>query len=225
MLTRMRYREVPPRVDYELTERGRALMPILGELARWGYEWAWSTPRASECVDLGAIFRLAPGLLRGPGANGIRGSVELAVHAAHGQGEPNEGEPHPNQGEPHPNQGELHPNQGELHPNQGEPHEPHPDQGEPHVYTLTFSRGRAELRERPAEHADARVAGTTAAWVAAFSPAGARRSVLGLEISGDCQLATQVLEGLTMSAVHRSQDAIRAVALGTVGKLYAGLRD
>ena len=63
MLTRKRYREVPPRVDYELTERARELMPILGELARWGYEWAWSPPRASESVDLGAIFRLAPGLL------------------------------------------------------------------------------------------------------------------------------------------------------------------
>jgi DNA-binding HxlR family transcriptional regulator len=63
MLTRKRYREVPPRVDYELTERARELMPILGELARWGYEWAWSPPRASEAVDLGAIFRLAPGLV------------------------------------------------------------------------------------------------------------------------------------------------------------------
>jgi len=63
MLTRKRYREVPPRVDYELTDRARELMPILGELARWGYEWAWSPPRASESIDLGAIFRLAPGLL------------------------------------------------------------------------------------------------------------------------------------------------------------------
>jgi hypothetical protein len=63
MLTRKRYREVPPRVDYELTERARELMPILGELARWGYEWAWSPPRASESIDLGAIFRLAPGLV------------------------------------------------------------------------------------------------------------------------------------------------------------------
>ena len=36
MLTRKRYREVPPRVDYELTERARELMPILAELARWG---------------------------------------------------------------------------------------------------------------------------------------------------------------------------------------------
>jgi hypothetical protein len=63
MLTRKRYREVPPRVDYELTERSRELAPVLGELARWGYEWAWSPPRSSERVDLGAIFRLAPGLV------------------------------------------------------------------------------------------------------------------------------------------------------------------
>lgn len=70
MLTRKRYREVPPRVDYELTERARELMPILGELARWGYVWAWSPPRASESVDLGAIFRLAPGMLMRPPATG-----------------------------------------------------------------------------------------------------------------------------------------------------------
>ncbi len=63
MLTRKRYREVPPRVDYELTERARELMPILGALARWGYEWSWSEPRPSEAIDIGAIFRLAPGLL------------------------------------------------------------------------------------------------------------------------------------------------------------------
>lgn len=76
MLTRKRYREVPPRVDYELTERARDLMPVLGELARWGYEWAWSSPRGSESIDLGAIFRLAPGLIRGDHAHG---TVELVV--------------------------------------------------------------------------------------------------------------------------------------------------
>ena len=77
MLTRKRYREVPPRVDYELTERSRELAPVLGELARWGYEWAWSSPRTSERVDLGAIFRLAPGLVN---ANtGVTGTVDLEV--------------------------------------------------------------------------------------------------------------------------------------------------
>ena len=77
MLTRKRYREVPPRVDYELTERARELMPILGELARWGYEWAWGPPRPSESVDMGAIFRLTPGLMNG--SRGLRGTIELTV--------------------------------------------------------------------------------------------------------------------------------------------------
>ncbi len=76
MLTRKRYREVPPRVDYALTERARELMPVLGELARWGYEWAWGPPRDSEAIDVGAIFRLAPGLVTGDCG---RGAVELIV--------------------------------------------------------------------------------------------------------------------------------------------------
>src|SRR5436309_8831726 len=76
MLTRKRYREVPPRVDYALTDRARELMPILGALARWGYTWAWSSPRATEDVDLGAIFRLAAGLVE---TNGRRGTVEFRI--------------------------------------------------------------------------------------------------------------------------------------------------
>jgi DNA-binding HxlR family transcriptional regulator len=76
MLTRKRYREVPPRVDYELTERARELIPVLGELARWGYEWAWGPPRPSESVDIGAIFRLTPSLVN---AGTTSGTVELIV--------------------------------------------------------------------------------------------------------------------------------------------------
>lgn len=77
LLTRQRYREVPPRVDYELTERARDLIPVLGALARWGYEWSWTEPRRSEAIDIGAIFRLAPGLLSPP--RSLRGTVELVV--------------------------------------------------------------------------------------------------------------------------------------------------
>jgi DNA-binding HxlR family transcriptional regulator len=76
MLTRKRYREVPPRVDYELTERARELMPVLGALARWGYDWAWSEPRPSEAIDIAAIFRLAPGLLEPARAEG---TLELVI--------------------------------------------------------------------------------------------------------------------------------------------------
>jgi hypothetical protein len=79
LLTRQRYREVPPRVDYELTERSRELIPVLGALARWGYDWTWSAPRPGEDVNIGAIFRLAPGLLEPP--SGLDGAVELIVEA------------------------------------------------------------------------------------------------------------------------------------------------
>lgn len=82
LLTRQRYREVPPRVDYELTERSRDLVGVLGALARWGYEWAWTPPREGEEVNVGALLRLAPGLLAPPAE--LEGSVELVV----GDGEP-----------------------------------------------------------------------------------------------------------------------------------------
>jgi DNA-binding HxlR family transcriptional regulator len=77
MLTRQRFREVPPRVDYELTERAQELLPVLGELARWGYEWTWSSPRENELIDIGAIIRLAPGLVHPP--HKLSGSVEFTV--------------------------------------------------------------------------------------------------------------------------------------------------
>jgi HxlR-like helix-turn-helix len=79
LLTRQRYREVPPRVDYELTERSRELMPVLGALARWGYDWTWSPPRPGEDVNVGAIFRLAPGMMAP--SQKLRGTVELIVDA------------------------------------------------------------------------------------------------------------------------------------------------
>jgi DNA-binding HxlR family transcriptional regulator len=81
MLTRKRYREVPPRVDYELTERARSLAPVLGELARWGYEWAWGAPRPSELVDVTAVFRLLPGLVAANGA--AEGTSLLTVSDGH----------------------------------------------------------------------------------------------------------------------------------------------
>src|SRR5215203_6736546 len=80
LLTRQRYREVPPRVDYELTERSRELMPVLGALARWGYDWTWTAPKQGEDVNVGAIFRLAPGLAAPPAD--VRGTVDLVVQAA-----------------------------------------------------------------------------------------------------------------------------------------------
>jgi DNA-binding HxlR family transcriptional regulator len=85
MLTRQRYREVPPRVDYELTARAQDLLPVLADLARWGYEWAWSTPRSGERVDIGAIFRLTTGLVAPRDSSA---AVQFTVTDATPDGEP-----------------------------------------------------------------------------------------------------------------------------------------
>ena len=38
LITRKVYAQVPPKVEYSLTETGRSLMPILDQLCKWGYE-------------------------------------------------------------------------------------------------------------------------------------------------------------------------------------------
>ena len=78
LLTRQRFREVPPRVEYSLTERARRLSPVIGALSRWGYDWAWSAPREREAIDIGAIFRAAVGLVEAS-SSAMSGTVELRV--------------------------------------------------------------------------------------------------------------------------------------------------
>jgi DNA-binding HxlR family transcriptional regulator len=38
LITRKVYPQVPPKVEYSLTETGQSLMPILDQLCDWGYE-------------------------------------------------------------------------------------------------------------------------------------------------------------------------------------------
>ena len=39
IVDRRTYPEVPPRVEYELTEKGRALLPLIDDMRRYGREW------------------------------------------------------------------------------------------------------------------------------------------------------------------------------------------
>jgi DNA-binding HxlR family transcriptional regulator len=36
---RRTYPEVPPRVEHELTQKGRALLPLIEDMRRYGREW------------------------------------------------------------------------------------------------------------------------------------------------------------------------------------------
>jgi len=77
LLTRQRHGTISQAVHYELTDRSRALLPIVGALARWSYRWTWTPPRDGDIVDIGAILRIAPGILRSPVR--LRGVAEFAV--------------------------------------------------------------------------------------------------------------------------------------------------
>lgn len=38
LVNRVQYNEIPPRVEYSLTEIGKKLLPVLDEFAKWGEE-------------------------------------------------------------------------------------------------------------------------------------------------------------------------------------------
>lgn len=62
LVTRTRFKEMPPRVELELTDAGRELLPVAGALARWGMRHMWSPPHEHERVDLDVLLRLLPTL-------------------------------------------------------------------------------------------------------------------------------------------------------------------
>jgi DNA-binding HxlR family transcriptional regulator len=78
LLSRQRFREMPPRVEVELTESGASLLPIAAALARWGMRYEWPLPEDRAQVRADAILRQLPALLEE--ASGLPdGVVEFAV--------------------------------------------------------------------------------------------------------------------------------------------------
>lgn len=67
LLQRTRFKEMPPRVELELTPAGMELVPIAAELSRWGMRHMWTIPRDGESIDVEALLCLLPILLEGAG--------------------------------------------------------------------------------------------------------------------------------------------------------------
>lgn len=77
VITRERFAEVPPRVEFDLTAAGRELVSILGPVVRWALRWAWTAPGADEWVDVTALFRLAGCIVDAP--VGVDAEIELII--------------------------------------------------------------------------------------------------------------------------------------------------
>ncbi len=59
ILARQTYPEVPPRVEYALTEKGRALIPIIESMRAYGTEWLGAEGSCGEAPEVGPLAMLA----------------------------------------------------------------------------------------------------------------------------------------------------------------------
>ncbi len=78
LLSRERFREMPPRVELTLTERGSELLPIAAALARWGMRHEWPMPDSRENIRAEAIIHQLPALL-GERTDLPEGTIEAVV--------------------------------------------------------------------------------------------------------------------------------------------------
>src|SRR3954463_15390613 len=58
IIERRTYPEVPPRVESALTERGRALEPLIEDMRRYGREWLGACGAGAESADADAPFEI-----------------------------------------------------------------------------------------------------------------------------------------------------------------------
>jgi DNA-binding HxlR family transcriptional regulator len=57
IVARHTFPEVPPRVEYALTDKGRALLPIIDDMRSYGEEWLGdgTSPDCAGRIDAGAL--------------------------------------------------------------------------------------------------------------------------------------------------------------------------
>lgn len=80
LLSRQRYREMPPRVEVALTQAGSELLPVAAALARWGMRHEWPPPPGSVYARADAVLRQLPALLEEE-EDLPNGTVEAVVDA------------------------------------------------------------------------------------------------------------------------------------------------
>ena len=63
VVERRRYQEHPPRYDFELTDKGRALWDVLGAMWQFGDRWLSDAPAAIEMYDRRTGERIEPAVI------------------------------------------------------------------------------------------------------------------------------------------------------------------
>ena len=56
IVERHTYPEVPPRVEYALTEKGRALVPLIEDMRNYGRRWLFGAPQSGDGRSRAAVL-------------------------------------------------------------------------------------------------------------------------------------------------------------------------
>ncbi|MBV8083637.1 MAG: transcriptional regulator [Chloroflexi bacterium] len=79
IVTRESFRELPPRVEYSLTERGRSLEPVLESIAGWGMEHLMDEEFPCDRVAPDLLFFHLPRFFCPDKAGGVSATVEVRL--------------------------------------------------------------------------------------------------------------------------------------------------
>lgn len=79
IVTREYFRELPPRVEYSLTDRGASLEAVLESIAAWGMQHMMDGEVPCERVELDLLFFHLPRFLCPEKATGVSGTVEVRL--------------------------------------------------------------------------------------------------------------------------------------------------
>lgn len=71
LVVRTMFRQIPPRVEYALTDKGRGLDSVLASLARFGMQHLMARPSKGEVVDPELIFQAMPAVFIPSAAKGV----------------------------------------------------------------------------------------------------------------------------------------------------------
>jgi DNA-binding HxlR family transcriptional regulator len=79
IVTREYFRELPPRVEYALTDRGASLEPVLESLAGWGMQHMMEGEVPCDRVELDLLFFHLPRFYCPERGAAVRGTVEVRL--------------------------------------------------------------------------------------------------------------------------------------------------
>ena len=79
LVIRTIFKQIPPKVEYTLTDTGLALESVLGSLARFGMANLMDSPAQDEVIDPALIFQAMPSLFESERTEGLRGVVRFDI--------------------------------------------------------------------------------------------------------------------------------------------------